>query len=69
MRDDAVLRRPVLPGPMADHDLADAEAAGMRQHRDEPVQLAVDADLLEHLAAIELEAAVVVVQVAAGQRG
>ena len=68
MRDHAVLGPAVLPRPVADHDLADAEAAGVRQHRDEPVQLAVDADLIEHGAAIELEAAVVVVQVAAGHR-
>ena len=31
---------------MVDLDLADAKAAGVRQDRDEPVQLAVDADLL-----------------------
>ena len=41
--------------------------SGVRQDGHEPVQLAVDADLVEHLAAIDLEAAVVVVQLAAGQ--
>ncbi len=59
---DAVLRPAEPPGAVVDDDLADAEAAGVGQHRDEPVQLAVDADLVEDLAAIGLEAAVVVVQ-------
>ena len=58
---------PNLPGPVVDHDLADPEPPGVRQDRDEPVQLAVDADLVEHLAAVDLEAAVVVVEPAAGQ--
>ena len=52
---------------MANLDLADPEAPGMRQHRDEPVQLAIDADLTQHLAAVELEPAVMIVQAAAGQ--
>ena len=52
---------------MVDLDLADAEAARRRQHRDEAVQLAVQADLAEHLGAIAFHAAVVVVQPDAGQ--
>ena len=59
---DSVLRRSVPAAAMADLDLADAKPAGVRQHRDEAMQLAVDADLAEHLAAVELEAAVVVVE-------
>ena len=55
------------PRPVADLDLADAEAPGMRQDRNETVQLAIDADLPQHLAAVELEPAIVVVQAAAGQ--
>ena len=42
--------------------LADAEAAPVRERRHEAVQLAVDLDRLDHLAAVELEAAVEVVQ-------
>src|SRR5262249_6498754 len=64
----AVLGLPMPAGPVANHDLADAEPARMRQHRDETVQLAVDADLVEHLAAVDPEAAAVVVPAAAGQR-
>ena len=59
--------RPNLRGPMVDLDLADAEAAGRRQHRDEAVQLAVEPDFAEHLGAVALHAAVVVVQLDAGQ--
>ena len=64
---DAVLRDPMPAGPMMDLDLADAKAAGMSQHRHEPVQLAVDVHLANHLGAVELEPAVVVVEPAAGQ--
>ena len=65
---DPVLRRSMAAAAMADLDLAHAKSAGVRQHRDETMQLAVDADLAQHLAAVELEAAVVVVQAAAGER-
>ena len=50
---------------MANLDLGDPKAAGVRQDRDEPVQLAVDADLAQHLAAVELEPAIVIVEAAA----
>ena len=64
---DAVLRRAEPPGAVVDLDLADPEPSRVRQDGDEPVQLAVDADLVEHLAAVDLEPAVVVVELAAGQ--
>ena len=49
---------------MVDLDLADAEAARSRQHGDEPVQLAVEPHLAEHLGPIALEPAIVVVEMA-----
>ncbi len=42
---DPVLRRAESPGAVVDLDLADPEPSGVSQDRDEPVQLAVDADL------------------------
>ena len=64
---ETVFGRSMPAAAMANLDLADPEAPGVRQHRNEPVQLTVDADLTQHLAAIELETAIVVVQAAAGQ--
>ena len=52
---------------MLDDDFADAKALGRGQHRHEAVQLAVQPDLVHHFAAIGLQAAVVVVQLHAGQ--
>ena len=43
----------------------DPKASGVRQDRDETVQLAVNADLAQHLAAVKLEPAIVIVQAAA----
>ena len=62
---EPVLRRAVPPAPMADLDLGDTKAAGVRQHRNETVQLAVNADLAQHLASVKLESAIVIVQAAA----
>ena len=42
---DAVLGMAEAARPVLDDDLADLEAAGGGQHRDEAVQLAVEADL------------------------
>src|SRR5262245_44580630 len=54
--------------PMIDDDLSDPESSRVRQNGHIPVQLAVDAYLVEHFPSIGLEPAVVVVQLAAGQR-
>ena len=67
-RENPYLEAPCRPAPMADLDLGDAKPSRVRQDRDETVQLAVDADLAQHLAAVKLEPAIVVVQAAAGQR-
>ena len=40
---DAVARAAVLARPVVDRQLGDAEAAVVREHRDEAVQLAVEA--------------------------
>ena len=61
---DPAQPREVLEGG---HDTRRPVAARRRQHGDEAVQLAVEADLAKHFAAIALHAAVVVVQLAAGQ--
>ena len=47
---EAILGNAVPPAAMANLDLGDAKAPGMGQHRNEPVQLAVDADLAQDLA-------------------
>ncbi len=44
---EAILGRAMPAAPMANLDLGDPEASGMSQHRDEPVQLAVNADLAQ----------------------
>src|SRR5207244_3165270 len=64
---DAVLGAAEAARPMVDLDLADTEAAGLGQDGDEAVQLAVEPDLAKDLGAIAFHAAVVVVQVDAGQ--
>jgi hypothetical protein len=47
---------------MLDGRLADAKAAGRGEHRHKAVQLAVEPNLMDHVAAKGLESAVVVVQ-------
>src|ERR1041385_905799 len=64
----AELRLPVAARPMVHRSLADAEAAPVRERRQEAVQLAVDLERVDDLAAVELEAAVEVVQAHAGDR-
>ena len=49
--------------PVIDGDLRDTEPAEVREHRDEAMQLSVDAHSLHDLRAIRLEPAVDVVQV------
>ena len=49
--------------PVIDRDLRDTEPAEVREHRDEAMQLSVDAHSLHDLRAIRLEPAVDVVQV------
>src|SRR5262245_31804786 len=53
---------------MCDGNLGDAEAALMREDGDEAMQLAVELDVVEQLAAVRLEAAVDVVQLDASGR-
>ena len=57
-----VARAAVLARPVVDGQLRDAEAAVVREHGDEPVQLAVDAQAAHDLGSVGLEAAVEVVQ-------
>src|SRR5262249_14299113 len=64
---DAVLGVPEPPRAVPDHDLADLVAARGRQHRDEPVQLAVEPDLAEDLGPVAFHGAIVVVQVKPGE--
>ena len=64
---DAVLRVAELAGAVVDDDLAHLPAAGGGQHGHEAMQLAVEAHFVEDFAAVALEAAVVVVQLHAGQ--
>ena len=52
---------------MLNHDLADPKAPGSGQHRHEAVQLAVEPHFAKDLAAVALHAAVVIVQLDAGQ--
>ena len=42
---EPILGNPVTPAAMPNLDLGNAKSAGVGQHRDETVQLAVDADL------------------------
>ena len=51
MRDQPYFERPDTPRPMLDRRLADAEPARRGQHRHEAVQLAVQPDLVDHVAA------------------
>ena len=59
---DAVARAAVLARAMVDGQLCDAEAAVVREHRDEAVQLPVEAQSVHDLRAVGLEAAVHVVE-------
>src|SRR5262249_26846984 len=59
---DAVARAAVLPRAMVDGELGGAEAAVVREHRDETVKLAVKAHPVYDLGAVGLEAAVHVVE-------
>ena len=64
---DAVARAAVLARPVVDGQLRDAEAAVVREHGDEAVQLAVEPQAVHDLGAVGLQAAVHVVQVHAGE--
>src|SRR5205814_2289590 len=59
---DAVARAAMLPRPVVDAELRDAEAAVVRKHGDEAVQLSVDAEPVDDLRAVGLQAAVHVVE-------
>src|SRR6476619_3450327 len=58
---DAVFRFAKAPRPMVDRNFADAEAAGRRQDRDEAMQFAIEPHFAQHLRAIALHAAIVIV--------
>ena len=64
---DPILGAAELARAVVHDDLGDLEASLVGQDGDEAVELAVERDLVEDLAAIGLEAAVVVVELAAGQ--
>ncbi len=63
---EAVARAAVLARAVVDRQLGDAEAAVVREHGDEAVQLAVEPQALHDLGAVGLEAAVQVVQAQPG---
>ena len=65
---DAVARAAVLARAVVDGQLGDAVAAVVREHRDEAVQLAVEAQAVDDLGAVGLEPAVHVVQAHAGEQ-
>ncbi len=65
---EAVARAAVLARPVVDGKLGDAEAAVVREHGDEAVQLAVQPQAVDDLGAVRLQAAVHVVQADAGER-
>ena len=46
---DSIFRITMSARPMIDDQFADAKPSGVRQDRDEPVEFAVDADLLRNL--------------------
>jgi len=58
----AVLRAAELARPVLDDQLAHTKPTGLGQNRHKAVQLAVQPHLVEHLAAIALHAAVVIVE-------
>src|SRR6188768_3721353 len=63
----AVLRAAKLASPVVHDNFADLPAAGRRQDGHEPVQFAIQPHFVEDLAAVALEAAVVIVQADAGE--
>src|SRR5262249_39663209 len=63
----AELGPPVAPGAVMHGDLGHLEAAPRREHRDEAVKLAVQADLLHDLSPVDLEAGVEIVEPHAGE--
>src|SRR5207253_2759140 len=64
---DAVARAAVFARTVVHRELGDAEATVVRQHRDEAVQLAVQAQAVHDLRAVRLEAAIHVVQADSGE--
>ena len=52
----------MLARPVLDRQLGDPEASVVGEHRDEPVQLAVNAHAVHHLRSVGLQAAVEIVQ-------
>src|SRR5436309_9177324 len=63
----AVARAAVLARPVVDRELGDAEAAVVREHWNEAVELAVQAQAVDDLCAVGLQAAVHVVELHAGK--
>ena len=58
----AVFRMAEFPRPVPHHGFAHAKSPGMRQHRHEAVQLAVEPHFGKYFAAITFQPAIVVVQ-------
>ena len=63
-----VTRAAVFARAVVDRQLGDAEAAVVGQHRDEAVQLAVEAQAVDDFGSVRLQPAVHVVQLDAGER-
>ncbi len=52
---------------MPNLDFAHTKSAGVREYRDETMELAIEADLAKHLTTVKLETTVVIVQPATGK--
>src|SRR5438132_13280156 len=63
----AVFRMTESAGPMLDHDFGDLEAPRRGQHRDKAMELAIEADLAENRGPVAFHAAVVVMELDAGE--
>ncbi len=66
---DSVMALAAQPVHVLDRHLADRRAVPARQRRDEPVHLAVERNVVDHLAPIGLERRAEVVNIHAGQLG
>jgi len=66
---DAVVRNAALAVHVADGNFADRRTVPRRQRRDEAVQLAVERDLLQNVAAISLECGTEIVDIDTGNFG
>src|SRR5262249_49973837 len=69
LADHAVFRNAVLPVGDRDGNLADTGAAAQRQHRNEPLQLAIDRDIGNQGPAVGLEASTPIVNADASNPG